>query len=143
MVACGALLAALAIAVPAAGEGDTRVLIKYRVTSNEPVGEQRFITLVGAGHSQDLGQIAATSSVVVAPIPDGCYPRRAEEVWSTPSGSLDVQSEGQVCGSQISGTWQVTDGDGQLAGASGGGSLSGTLGNGVNVVVSYKGEVSR
>ena len=130
----------VAAAAPATGERLDRITIKSVVISNEAVGAQRLIVLEGTGHSSSLGAIDSTSSVVVTPGP-GCYPRTAESVWSTGAGTLTVQEEAQVCNSGISGTWTVTGGTGAFAGASGGGSLSGS-GSTTQINVRYAGDIS-
>lgn len=143
MVASAVLVLGLSGAAAApADEGDTRVVLKYRLTSNELVGGQRFITLAGSGNSPDLGRVEATSSVVVNPVQGGCNPRTSDDVWSTASGTLEVHSEGEVCKGRVSGIWEVTGGSGDFAGASGGGVMT-IVGSGRNLVARYEGEISR
>ena len=135
-----ALLAGLATGAASAAPSDFRITMKYRVTSNQLVGDQRFITLVGSGQAPELGRVDATSSVVVGPPVAGCAPRSADEEWSTATGTLRVHSEAQLCGGKLSGTWEVTGGDGAFASASGGGSLTSSRGN--NVVIKYEGSLT-
>ncbi len=139
-------VALLVIAAGGASAGDrgTRVMTKYDVTSNEVVGEQRFLTLAGSGHSAQLGPIEITSSAVATPLAGGCQTRAANETWTTPSGSLVVTTQGLLCGSgKLSGTWSVTGGSGAFANASGSGDMRGALVHqGIGLHVAYTGDVS-
>ena len=147
---CAATLATLvaaAIVVMGAADAyaatrDVRVTVKYRVTSNEVVGEQRFLTLVGTSHSAELGATEVTSSAVATPPSAPCSSRTANEVWTTPTGSLEVETEGVLCAGEITGTWTVAGGSGAFANASGSGAMRGTLGGQGNVVISYIGDIS-
>ncbi len=146
-MAAVAMISALGVigAVGASAAPGLRVTIQYRVTSNEVVGDERFLTLVGTGHSRDLGTLEATSSVVSTPaIPPagGCSTRTSDDVWTTPTGSLEVHTEGLFCADgKLTGTWTVTGGSGTFTNASGSGELRGVGGQG-RLVFSYTGAIS-
>lgn len=140
-----AVLVVMGGAGASAASSDLRVTVKYRETSNEVVGEQRFLTLVGAGHSAQLGTVDVTSSVVATPpFATPCLTRTANEVWTTPTGSLQVDTEGVLCMPQgkITGSWTIVGGSGSFASASGAGGMSGTLAGQGNVFISYTGTFS-
>jgi hypothetical protein len=141
------LVLAVVVAVPTSAahpdEQDFKLTTVERLVSFELVGDQVFIATEGSGHSSLLGHVTSTASVIQTLVP-GCDPASAVITLSTEGGTLTIAGEAMVCVTEIVGTWEVTGGTGEFAGASGGGTIFGKPNHAGSdpVVLHYAGSLS-
>jgi hypothetical protein len=141
------LLAAVVVAVSAspthADEHDFKLTTVVQIVSVEQVGDEVFLEFEGSGQSRLLGRVTLTASVSQTLAP-GCDPGSGVMTLSAEGGTITIDAEASVCFTGIAGSWGVTGGTGEFAGASGGGTLGGTPNHGGadSVVLHFEGSLS-
>ena len=124
------VLLGLTVPVGAAGaaladEQDFKATALLRAISLQVVGDELLIEAEGQGRSKLLGSFTVTASLSQTLVP-GCDPSVGEFTISPVVGTLELEAEALVCSTGVTGVWEVTGGSGEFAGASGGGTLTGS-----------------
>ncbi len=124
VLAAVTVVAAVVGALPSAATGQTQINQRFRVVSAGPPGAQR--TVIANGVITGVGTEVITSN------PDNL----ATVTWTFPQGALSVTIryslentfDPRTCTRRLTltGTWEITEGTGRFAGATGGGDFSGT-----------------